>query len=190
MESLQWRRRPEIADESVPCLSWSNVSWAFRSWERGLEFKGGSLHDGFWAVSAVLEAPCSPFACPAKYRTKRQPWRFWLGNGKRVITKGVFSLEKSLEFLKSSQFSRISRKWCRNLLCFPQSGGSLKTLESLNAPESLVKKMDFFEKTTFPKTLFSKPDWWFWWFRRGRSWHFWGAPIFHPGVPKLFKQAF
>ena len=57
-------------------------------------------------------------------------------SGKRrkgVITKGVFSLEKSLEPLKSLE----SLENGRGLLCFPQSGGSLKTLESLNSPESL-----------------------------------------------------
>ena len=39
------------------------------------------------------------------------------GLEKGVITKGVFSLEGSLESLKSLEDGRI-------LLCFPQSGGS------------------------------------------------------------------
>ena len=45
----------------------------------------------------------------------------------RVITKGVFSLEESLEPLKNG----------RILLCFPHSGDSLESLESLNSLESL-----------------------------------------------------
>ena len=52
------------------------------------------------------------------------------GPEKGVITKGVFSLEKSLESLKSLN-SLESLEHGRNLLSFPQSGGSLETLESL-----------------------------------------------------------
>ena len=58
------------------------------------------------------------------------------GPDKGVITKGVFSLEKSLESLKSLN-SLESPENGRNLLSFPQSGGSLETLESLNSLESL-----------------------------------------------------
>ena len=49
------------------------------------------------------------------------------GPEKGVITKAVFSLEKSLESLENG----------RNHFSFPQSGGSLETLESLNSLESL-----------------------------------------------------
>ena len=52
------------------------------------------------------------------------------GPGKGVITKGVFSLEDSLESLKPLD-SLESLGDGRILLCFPQSGGSLETLESL-----------------------------------------------------------
>ena len=55
------------------------------------------------------------------------------GSGKGVTTKGVFSLEKSLESLKSLD----SLENGRNLLSFPQSENSLETLESLNSLESL-----------------------------------------------------
>ena len=58
------------------------------------------------------------------------------GPEKGVITKGVFSLEKSLESLKSLD-SLESLANGRNLLSFPQTGGSLETLESLNSLESL-----------------------------------------------------
>ena len=58
------------------------------------------------------------------------------GTEKGVITKGVFSLEESLESLKSLN-SLESLENGRILLCFPQSGGSLKSLESLNSLESL-----------------------------------------------------
>ena len=58
------------------------------------------------------------------------------GPEKGVITKGVFSPEKSLESLKSLD-SLESLENGRNLLSFPQSGGSLETLESLNSLESL-----------------------------------------------------
>ena len=50
-----------------------------------------------------------------------------------VITKGVFSLEESLDSLKSLE----SLKDGRILLYFPQSGSSLGSLESLNSLESL-----------------------------------------------------
>ena len=52
------------------------------------------------------------------------------GPEKGVITKGVFSPEKSLESLKSLD-SLESLGNGRNLLSFPESGGSLETLESL-----------------------------------------------------------
>ena len=55
------------------------------------------------------------------------------GPEKGVITKGVFSLEESLESLNSLE----SLEDGRLVLCFPQSGGSLKSLESLNSLESL-----------------------------------------------------
>ena len=50
-----------------------------------------------------------------------------------IILKGVFSLERSLEALRSLN----SLENGRNLLSFPQPGGFLETLESLNALESL-----------------------------------------------------
>ena len=53
-----------------------------------------------------------------------------------VITKGVFSLEESLESLKSLH-SLESQESGRILLCVPQSGSSLESLESLNSLESL-----------------------------------------------------
>ena len=55
------------------------------------------------------------------------------GPEKGVITKGVFSLEESLE----SPRSLNSLENGRILLCFQQSGGSLESLESLNCLESL-----------------------------------------------------
>ena len=51
------------------------------------------------------------------------------GAEKGVITRGFFSLEESLESLNSLE----SLKNGRILLYFPQSGGSLKSLESLNS---------------------------------------------------------
>ena len=64
------------------------------------------------------------------------------GPEKGVITKGVLSLAESLESLENG----------RILLCFPQSGGSLETLESLNSLESLENGRS--EKTPFPKDPF------------------------------------
>ena len=58
------------------------------------------------------------------------------GPEKGVISKGVFSLEESLESLKSLD-SLESLKTGRILLCFPQSWDSLESLESLNSLESL-----------------------------------------------------
>ena len=54
------------------------------------------------------------------------------GPEKGVITKGVSSLEESLGSLKS-QHSLESPENGRILLYFPQPGGSLKSLESLNS---------------------------------------------------------
>ena len=58
------------------------------------------------------------------------------GAEKGVITKGVFSLDESLESLKSLNPPE-SVESGRNLLYFPQSGGSPKSLESLNSLASL-----------------------------------------------------
>ena len=57
-----------------------------------------------------------------------------LGTGKGVITKGVFSLEQSLDSLKSLN-SLESLENGQVLFCFPQPGSSLD-LESLNSLES------------------------------------------------------
>ena len=55
---------------------------------------------------------------------------------KGVITKGVFSLEESLESLKSlNSLESLESGWI--LLYFPEYVGSLKSLESLNSLESL-----------------------------------------------------
>ena len=70
------------------------------------------------------------------------------GPEKGVITKGGFSLEESLESLKSL-ISLQSLENGRILVCFSQSEGSL---QSLNSPISLeYLEMDFSEKTSFPK---------------------------------------
>ena len=61
-----------------------------------------------------------------------------IGTGKGVITKGVFSLEESLESLESLN-SLESLKNGQILLCFPESGDYLKSLESLN---SLVESLE------------------------------------------------
>ena len=58
------------------------------------------------------------------------------GPKKGVITKGVFSLEESLESLNSLT-SLESLENGQMLLSFPESGGSLESLESLNSLESL-----------------------------------------------------
>ena len=79
------------------------------------------------------------------------------GPEKGVITKGVFSLEESLESLNSLN-SLESLENGRSLLYFPQSGGSLKSLESLNSLESLEN--DFSEKTPFPKDPFFRTRYW------------------------------
>ena len=60
----------------------------------------------------------------------------FLGTANGVITKGVFSLEESLESLKSLN-SLESLETGGILLYFLQSGGSLESPESLNSLESL-----------------------------------------------------
>ena len=52
-----------------------------------------------------------------------------------VITKGVFSLEESLESLESGLIP----------VCFPHSGGSLESLQSLHSLNSL----EFLENCLF-----------------------------------------
>ena len=69
-------------------------------------------------------------------RTSEALSNFCSGPEKGVITKGVFSLEESLESLKSLN-SLESLGNGRILLYFPESGDSLKSLESLNSLESL-----------------------------------------------------
>ena len=51
-------------------------------WKRGVEFKGGSLHDAFGGFGGSVESTSPSFyICPTKCRTKRPPWwvfwRFW-----------------------------------------------------------------------------------------------------------------
>ena len=65
-----------------------------------------------------------------------KPFRFHSGPEKGVITKGVFSLEESLESLKSLN-SPESLENGRVLLCFPESGSSLESLDSLESLNSL-----------------------------------------------------
>ena len=85
-------------------------------------------------------------------RTSKQHMKLQSGPKKRVITKGVFSLEESLESLNSLE----SLESGRILLCFPQSGGSLDSLTSLNSLESLEKGL--FWKDPFSKRpLFPNP---------------------------------
>ena len=60
----------------------------------------------------------------------------FVGPEKGVITKGVFSLEESLESLKSLHSLEFLENG-RILLYFPPSEDSLKSLESLNSLESL-----------------------------------------------------
>ena len=86
-----------------------------------------SLHVALWAL--VL----SPQYTMAKAPDMRGPQS---GPEKGVITKGVFSLEESLESLKSLN-SLESLENGRIFLYFPEFGDSLKSLESLNSLESL-----------------------------------------------------
>ena len=60
---------------------------------------------------------------------------------KKVFTKGVFSLEESLEFLTSLN-SLESLENSPILLCVPESGGSLKSLESLDSLESTAAGLE------------------------------------------------
>ena len=79
------------------------------------------------------------------------------GPEKGVITKGVFSLEESLESLKSLDFlESVENGWI--LLYFPQSGG-LESLETLNFPDSRIsRKWTFVKRPLFQKTPFSEPE--------------------------------
>ena len=76
-----------------------------------------------------------------------------IGPEKGVITKGVFSLEESLESLKSL-VSLESLENGRILLYFPQSGGSLNFL---GFPK-FSREWPFLKRPLFQKTPFSEPD--------------------------------
>ena len=80
-----------------------------------------------------------------------------LRDGKKgVITKGVFSLEESLESPKSLN-SLESLEHGRILVCFPQSWVSLESLESLNSLETLENGLSW--KDPFSKRpLFPNPN--------------------------------
>ena len=84
---------------------------------------------------------------------------FFSGPEKGVITKGVCSLEESLESLKSLN-SLESLESGRILHGFPQSGGSPKSLESLNSRESLenglFRKDPFAKRPLFPNPIFGR----------------------------------
>ena len=86
----------------------------------------------------------SPFLlCPLKV------FKCFSGPEKGVITKGVSSPEKSLESLKSLN-SLESLGNGRNLLSFPQSGGSLETLESRISKFSRIsRKWTFLKRPLF-----------------------------------------
>ena len=76
-------------------------------------------------------------------------------DAKRVITKGAFSLEESLESVKFLD-SLESQANVQIRLYFSQSGGSLEYLGSLNSLESVEN--GFFWKDTFSKRpLFPNP---------------------------------
>ena len=87
-----------------------------------------------------------------------RPWNFKFGSPKAdipydtekgVITKGVFSLEQSPESLKSPN-SLESLENGRILLCFPESGGDLESLEFLDSLETLeTLENGLFRKTPF-----------------------------------------
>ena len=71
--------------------------------------------------------------------------RLRIGTGEGVITEGVFSLEESLESLKSLE----SLEHGRILLCFPQSGGSLESLNSIESLDNRLFCKDPFSKRPF-----------------------------------------
>ena len=64
-----------------------------------------------------------------------------------IITKGVFSLDESLESPKS--LNSLEDGW--TLLCFPQSRGSLESLE-------FSREWNFLKRPLFQKTPFSDPE--------------------------------
>ena len=68
---------------------------------------------------------------------------------KGSLRKGVFVLQDSLESLNSLESLDNSRI----LLCFPQSGDSLESLEPLKSLE-----MDFLKRPLFQKNPFSEPE--------------------------------
>ena len=87
---------------------------------------------------------------------KGQFMNFAQGPQKGVITKGVFSPEKSLESLKFSKFSRISRKWSDSSL-FSTVWGFSK-ISIISKFSRISRKWTFLKRPLFQKTPFSEPD--------------------------------
>ena len=119
----------------------------FERWTEGC-FKSAVSKERLAELNAKLAVCCDglgEFALEHKSdaaRNSLSPLPVWanrnflcFGTGKGVITKGIFSLEKSLESLKSLD-SLESLENGRVLLYFPHSGDSLKSLNSLESLEN------------------------------------------------------
>ena len=78
------------------------------------------------------------------------------GPEKGVITKGVFSLEKSLESLKSLKFSRISRKWSDSPLFY--TVWLFSRISRISKFSRISRKWTFLKRPLFQKTPFSEPE--------------------------------
>ena len=84
------------------------------------------------------------------------------GPEKGVITKGVFSVEESLESLsKISKFSKFSRSWLDSPLFSTVWGFS--RISRISKFSRISRKWTFLKRPLFQKTPFSEPD-------RGGGW--------------------
>ena len=112
--------------EFSPQYGWGRLF--FQKW-----FRGGPLRAGHGISSSTEDVFDFCFAPPpffSAYEMHRA------GPEKGVITKGVFSLEESLESLESLEITRISREWSGSPF-FPRLWSSLESLEYLHSLESL-----------------------------------------------------
>ena len=115
-------------------------------WNQGIYFQ-----HSYWR--GQVASPYSPLQAPTSCLPEKviQGYRW----DSLAVSRNTGPLSSKIPFRQNYKFSRESLDNGR-ILFFPQSGGSLETLESLTSLES--PEIDFSEKTRLPKSPFSEPD--------------------------------
>ena len=116
-------------------------------------------HPNVWSLGVcgdpkgIWEDRCTRFCWPGKGHDLSQHRS---GPDKGVITKGVFSLEKPLESLKTLEFSRVSRKWPESPLFSTVWGFS--NISRISKFSRISTKWIFLKRPLFQKTPFPEPE--------------------------------